>query len=137
MISEVVLHVYRNRGCYNPQRAKESTWVWHVADNKCKVILSHYRKMKYEACSTIEITNEMSVYLTSPKTTLERREAIDTIERVIELGSEAARDLLEKIFTGRAPRYPDPDAVDDLKKTARRCSAKLRDFELVYRAAVR
>jgi hypothetical protein len=136
-IGEVVVHVVKNSPRYNPGIAKDSTWVWHVAENKCKAILSHYQKMKYVNCETVALSSEMESYIASPKANLERREAMNVVERVIEYASDAALELLESILTGRAPKNPDPTAVEDLKEAAQRCSARLRDFEIAYRFAVR
>lgn len=152
MVNDVVLHVFRMRHKYDDSRGKDSTWVWHTADNKCKSILSHHRTRQYSACDTVKIEDNvpntdtsLSTRLTAPDT-MEQREALNAVEKVIEASSDAARDLLEQIFSC-APEeglslkisldcIQTSEVAHELRWLAARCSATLQDFITVYHTAV-
>lgn len=99
MISDVVLHVFKKSALYDASKSKESTWVWHVADNKCKSILGHHTTKQYTAMKTVELTPEMSKRLhVSPR---REEEAKNAVERLIQYGSDEVRDFLDKIFNSK------------------------------------
>jgi len=140
MIGDVVMHVWRVRAKYDAKRAKEVTWVYWVADRKCQAIVQRYRAKK----RTMEITEgdapadgqtDRTIFdsIAAPDNTVDMRNAKDAVERVIETGSDATRDFLDRLFGGKpisaVPAY-------ELTTLARRCGVTCRDFEMVYRRAV-
>ena len=146
MIQDVVLHVFQVNQKYDAAKAKESTWIQHITDNKCLSILSYYQTQYRASCETISL--DASITTDSDQTVLSKyddanrwrqsqstqeiREAKEAVEKVIELGSDSVRDFLEKLLSGglieEVPAY-------SLQALAKRCSATLKDFELVFRYA--
>lgn len=155
MVQEVVLHVVSVTGktvqelqedgttianvyvgsSFDPNRAKSTTWTWHVADNRCKAILVRYKQKRHTA-DVIAITPLVERRLYSAQSEVELRSARSAVERVIEVASAGAAELLSQIFEGNAPVLPNPGAILDLRAAAERCGATLADFQLVYREAV-
>ena len=149
MIADVVLHIWKRASSYNPKRAQESTWVWRVADNRCKEICAHYLSQKYTACGesdllidlleTRETSQEHCIphrgILPANRDAGRLREACEAVERMIEFGSDAVQDLLEQILCGHLRSRPSPDTVVELKACAKKHSVRLRDLEMVYRYA--
>ncbi len=126
---KTVTGIYRRLSCaYDPERAREVTWVYHVANNFCRGVLGHYGVKRLSACETVPI--EDREFEIPPDRS---SESVDAVERVIEYASDRARDLLDEIFSGRDPKAPDPEAVEDLRWAARECSATLDDFVAAYR----
>jgi hypothetical protein len=146
MVSEVALHVIRVSRKFDPAVAKESTFVYHVADNKCKVILHRYQTQSRAACDTVTLTDLLSRHL-SADDNLRVREAADAVERVIEESPDAVRELLEMILRGCIRKSQeadvlayldrDKDLINEMIEAVRRCSATLDDFRLVLKYAVR
>jgi hypothetical protein len=153
MIQEVVLHVVSVTGkmalelqkdgtianvfmgsSFDAGRARDTTWTWHVANNRCKAIMLRYN-LKRNTADVVSLTSEVEQRLKA-NSVVELREARSAVERVIEVASDGAAELLSQIFEGNAPALPSPGAVEDLLEAARRCRATLRDFQLVYREAV-
>lgn len=160
MVGDVILHVIRVRNRYDPDTAMESTFVHHIADNKCLSILSHYRTRKLSACETISIddplpntsnnrasTHSLLTRITAPAGAISPhyQEALEAVERTIQSASDAVCDLLEIILEGRVLRTT-PNAlkiclerehtiVADLKRTMQHCGATVADLELVLRYA--
>ena len=66
MIGDVVLHVITYAAPrYKRDMAAGSTYVWHVTDNKCKMILTHYARIKYtefaeESLEQVEQADKLS-----------------------------------------------------------------------------
>ncbi len=143
MIGDVVLHVVRVSRKHDPAKARESTWVWHVADNRCRTIVHHYRTKQYAACETVELTPFLEGRVRA-ESTLCRRESIDVVERVLEAGSDAVCDLLEMLFSGKvepcaaldAYLRKDASVVEELRSLVRDCGATLDDFSAALRYAV-
>ena len=139
MISEIVMHVWRVREKYDSTKARESTWLRHVTDNRCRSILSSYSEKNpitgewevRKKFNTSVLSDEVVNYLPVPYRG-ELHEAKSAVERVIEFGSDSVIDFLDKVFNGglitEVPAY-------ELRQTAKRCGARLKDFELVYRLA--
>ncbi len=146
MIADVAMHVHEKRKRYDRTKARESTWVHHVAENCCRSILSHHQAHRYADAETVAATPELTRHLKAAST-LERREAADAVERVINAATDAAADLLGAVLDGRVARgafdrfldYVERDraVADELRDAARRCGARREDFELVLRYAVR
>lgn len=129
MIADVAFHVFKKSGLFNPEKARESTWVQHVTDNKCKSILAHHTAQRYSACETVELTSEVWSGVRAPST-LALREAKSAVERVIQFGSDEVREFLDLLFNGGlitcVPVYA-------LREAARKSGATRQDFELVFR----
>lgn len=150
---EVILHVHRRSGRYDPTRAKEVTWVYWVADNYCKTRLSHLtRKRRFN--EPTEITPGVSRRL-SAESHLERREARDGVEKVIARSSEAALELLSQILNGLAPKglvrrcglkdgrwafsgltEEEESAIRDLQRSAQICGVSFSDIMLTLQYSV-
>lgn len=148
MIHEVALHVHRVQGRYRARRARQSTWVYHVASNACMSIVSHHRTQRYTACATVELPPNVERTVPSAAETEHLREARNAVESVIALASEPACDLLDRVLRGQLPEIPRRStvgelrdalihnpAIQDLQRAARASHASLRDFELVLHRA--
>lgn len=143
MISDVVIHVIKRAHRHNITRGKESTFVWHTADNYCMSILTHYKTKQYTACGTVELTPElMRSKAISHLASDEDRfcHALNAVERVIEFASDQLLNLIEQIFTGtidlqnfRSSSTHTNDLFEELKKIAKSQSATIDDFLYVYR----
>ena len=140
MIADVVLHVAKQASKYRPGRAKESTWVWRVAEWKCLEILSHFSCKKYagtlfeldlatESERAKQINARFSQQL-STASSERQSEAINALERMIESSSDCVLDLIEKLLEGRVVKPP-KEVVQEFRETARSCSATVEDFRLV------
>jgi hypothetical protein len=141
MISEVRAHVWRKQTMYDAAKARESTWIHHVADNCCLSILLHMKTMKYAACETVDLETMTPRQIGKCAEALatqsdeELAESANVVERVLMIGSDGVLDLLQLIFEGRA-REASRESFDDLVKTARRCGASADDFVAVYRQMI-
>jgi DNA-directed RNA polymerase specialized sigma24 family protein len=139
MVAEVVLHVFRVSSRHDSARAKESTWVWWVATNKCKSILSHHQTLQYAACVEEELTEETAENFSSFEDVDRQRlfAACNAVERTIEAGPVGVRELLDRILNKHdaADLAPYAHVVAALRKAAADAGATLADFELVYRYA--
>jgi DNA-directed RNA polymerase specialized sigma24 family protein len=146
MIGDVVLQVWRVSPRYDPKRAKESTWIWHVANNQCRSILARYRLQKYATIQAADLMTAVTEKASSahashsaingnPATVegVRLREAYDAVERVIQSGSAALRDFLQQVFHQKLRRKPPHEILNELREVSRRCRASLSDFEIVYR----
>lgn len=160
MISDVVLHVISRAHHHNSDRGKESTFVWHTADNKCKSIIMHWRTKQYSACGTVELTPDIIRKLVGWEADQDRKidydrinpildessehdlfcNSLNVVERVIERASDQLLNLIESIFTGtvdpqiiRASKTHTNDIFEELKTVAKSQSATLEDFLRVYR----
>jgi len=151
MIAEVVLHVVSRASKYNAAKAKEVTWVYWVADNYCKLLLTRYGARKLTDCTTTTLsdpeTGQLRRTLQSTDNTTRIREAVDAIERVIDCGSDAVCDLMEILLEGRFLRRwssktleqyitDDHEVVDELRQVMDRCHATVDDLRLVMQVAV-
>jgi DNA-directed RNA polymerase specialized sigma24 family protein len=131
MIGDVVLRIWRQRLKYNPKRARESTWVTMTARGECLNILYKSQRLKYQACTTVELTADLE--RTVPGNSTQRTAiAKDAVERVIEFSSDAVLNFLQQLFSGTVTQVP-TYVVEELKSTCKRCGASLEDFQLVYR----
>lgn len=114
--------------------------MYWVADRKCQTITARFRVQK----RTMEMVEGDALTGDSQKSTVldryaapnsseELRAAKDAVEHVIEFGSDATRDFLDRLFNGKpvktVPAY-------ELRATAKACGATYRDFQLVYRGVV-
>jgi len=136
MIQEVTLHVVRKTDKYSPAKAKESTWVWAVANRKCLELIANFNAQKYTAGESIELSAE--VINRYPTASFERqRSAMDAVERVIEIGSDRLQDFIEGLLSGKFRHLVEiPDGISiELAETARRCAASTDDFLLVLQYA--
>ena len=97
-ISDVVCHVVKQQRKFDPGKAKESTWIWHVADRSCRSKLSYYNSQRLKA----EVVEIEEVAL-PPAPGFERRKiAFNAVERVIEAGSDGVLWLVDAILSGEA-----------------------------------
>ena len=136
MIGEVVLHVHKVAIKFDPDKAKESTWVYRVADNRCKGIVSHHRLQRYELAETVELTPELEVRLRTAST-LERREAVAAVEGVLSRSGRACQALVAAVLEGRKPgKSLVVEAAGELRVRAWHAGATCWDFEQVLRFAV-
>jgi len=143
MIQDVLLYTLQRARTYDPERGAESTWVYQTAAGRCITELARRTALQRGVSVTGEMTPEIEKRAgTSPWRDVE---AQDAVEHVIRYCSDAARDLLSRIFSGRARGLLDSGgdfnasieaAVEDLKRAAREHGARLSDFERVYRASV-
>lgn len=142
MIGEVVLHVIKRSHLHNIARGKESTFVWHTADNRCMSILMHYKTKQFTACGTVELTPELMKSTSIPNTQsdIEFSNSLNAVERVIEFASDRLLTLIEQIFTGtvelqnfRSSSTYTNDTFEEFKKIAASQSATLEDFLRVYK----
>ena len=131
MISDVVIHVLRRSQQYDASIAKESTWVWHIAENRCKSIVGHYQTKQYTACKTVELTTEVkdSIHYSTRR----ESEAKSAVERMIQYGSDEVRDFLDRLFNSkRITIIP----VYELQTLAKQYSVTLTDLMIVLRRVV-
>ena len=133
MIGEVVVHVLRVAKQYQPGKALPSTFVYHVADNKCQVIVSHYRAQKHTA-SLVPVEEQLHLSATDSSTRL--REARSAVERVIESASLPLRTWLQAWLLQETRRRPAPSVAQELLTLSRRHGAHFRDFQVVFRQLV-
>ena len=150
MIGDVVLKVVKVSARYSAKRAKEVTWVWWVADNECKAIVSKYACKKRgqnlivpmpenEYCNPAvgkEDQRRKASIMSSPERERHLVESRNAVERTIQFAPDAARDLLSRLLTGRVRGRVDPETVESLRQAARSQRATLGDFELAYRCLV-
>ncbi len=131
MIADVVLHVFKKSSQYNSSKSKESTWVWHVVDNKCKSILGHFQTKQYTAMQTVELPADISEKLQVG--TRRESEAKNAVERMIQYGSDEVRDFLDRIFNAKpiklVPAY-------ELQQLAKQYSVSLTDLMIVLHSVV-
>lgn len=127
MIAEVVMHVVSRSHRHNSSRGRESTMVWHVADNKCKTIIGRYLYPK-RAGESVELTPAVMLRLVShdPPYLLAR----EAVERVIQTGSDGVREIVDHIFRGKFVDFPQ-ERFEEVRRTADRCAATKEDFRLV------
>ena len=144
MIGDVVLHVVRMTDRYDPSLAKEVTWVHHVADNKCRAILTRHKAQSRAACETVELTPLLARKVGADDVT-EKRQSLDAVYRVIERSSEAVCDLIDMLFSDVRPSRDeardrwleeDREVVEELRQTVWECGATMDDFAAVLRCAV-
>jgi hypothetical protein len=134
MIGDVVLKVVRVSARYSAKRAKEVTWVWWVADNECKAIVSKYLCKKRGADKISPLPEDFQ--LVGPQSERHAVESRNAVERTIQFAPDAARDLLSRLLTGRIRGRVDPETVESLRQVARSQHATLGDFMLAYRCMV-
>ncbi len=146
MIGDVVLHVVKMSHRFDPGKAKEVTWVFHVADNRCRTILTFYGKaMRCDKDNTAELTPLLAKRMAAADT-VDRRESINAVYRMIERSAEAVCDLLEMVLEDGVDktresvyeRYleRDPEVVEELRQVVWECDVTLEDFESVLKYAV-
>lgn len=151
MIGEVVVHIVKNSGQYDSNIAKEVTFVGNVAENQCKSILSRF----YTARETGGLTEEGNPKIEQKALTpllelhipddpdvpvyneIQFQISVDAVEAVIEFGSDALLDLIERIFSRTIPQNwkADPKLVDEFRTLARKHHASVDDFLFVYQYA--
>ena len=133
MISDTVLHVWTRltTAKYQTSRGASSTFVWHVSNNYCQVLLGKYSCKKRGAGVTVPMP-ETPLTVSGPNR-MKILESRDAVERVLQYSSESALELLDRLFTqsSRRPRAT-PEAIKDLRACAREQHATLADFETVY-----
>ena len=134
MIGDVVLKVIRVSARYSAKRAKEVTWVWWVADNECKAIVSKYACKKRGADKISPLPEDFQ--LAGPERERRVVESRNAVERTIQFAPDAARDLLSRLLTERVRGHVDPETVESLRQAARSQRATLGDFMLAYRCMV-
>jgi hypothetical protein len=155
MISDCCLQVFRQAqlGKYDVAKAKPVTWCYHVADNYCKTILSHWDSQKYTNYETSELEPllkfaerdataptkraiaviEAAVANEAPQTVIE--DSLNAVEGVLRGATPWMRDLLEQLLCGRLDNTvapPDRESFFALQDLAAENGATLRDFERVW-----
>ncbi len=125
MVSDVVLHVVQKSDKYDQSKARESTWVWHVAENKCKSILGHHSSKQYTAMKTVDLTVDVR---DTNQSDYRRDQAKNAVERLIEFGSDEVRDFLDRLFNSK-PITSIP--VYEIRCLARRYSISFWDLKIV------
>ena len=138
MIADVTLHVHSQMLRYQPEKARQSTWVYQVALNACRDIVQRYQRRMRNAV-TVEL-DEATTHSLAQESFLRKHEAISAVERVIAFGSEAVQDLIECLLSGDFRREADlpkhaAAAIEELRDVARSQNATAEDFLLVYRHA--
>lgn len=153
LVSDVVLHVFCKRAQYDPRKAKEVTWIYHVTDNYCRsVCIKASRICRF--APTVDLTPEGMRQIAAQER-LTRRESRECLEKVMMYCSESALDLLSSILEGNAPRHlarkctlkkgkwvlptlceAEQAAIRNLKEVAELCGATCTDFERVIRYSV-
>ena len=132
MIAEAVLHVCKRSARYDPNKAKETTWVYCVTDNFCKSRLQHWKARMYADCETVEWDDDVARKMPAASIA-ELRESRDAVERLIEVATDRVRGFLEKMFEGglitEVPAW-------ELREAARRSGVTADDLIRVYRACV-
>ena len=137
MVNDVALHVHSMMMRYQPEKAREITWVYRVAHNSCRDIVQRYQRQMRNAV-TVEIDEPTSTL--SQASFLSKRESINAVERVIAISSDAAQDLIECLLSGDyhrkadLPRYT-RNAIEELREKARIQNATVDDFLTVFRHA--
>lgn len=141
MVSDCVLHVIRVSHRYDPNKAKSSTWVWHVANHYCEDLRDHFQTQQYVSFEySVQLDqpvlgddSEQNRELPAPTDT--RRVSFDAVEKVIEYGSDELLELLNDIFyrginIRKIPEY----LANEFRRLADQHSADYDDFIAVYRA---
>jgi len=136
MISDAVVHVLRKSAQYDPQRARESTWIQRVTDNFCRDRLQHYTTRQYTHCATVDMTPAVENHIQT-KDFNALRNAREAVERVIEYSSDPVLDFLELLFEGIVVRKPSRIIQEELKTVARKRGATCDDFITVLRNFVK
>lgn len=133
MISDVSEFVIRHAHNYDCDKAKQSTFIWHTTDNKCKTILSHFNCQKIASYQTVELSPAISRSYRDFNYESERfRYAVDAVEHVIEFSSDALLDVIEAFFDDSiSERCFSKQLLQEFKKLADKHSASLEDFILV------
>jgi hypothetical protein len=131
MIGDVVLHVFSVSHKYDPSVAKDSTFVYHVADNYCLKLLGWHQRQQRGWIQTVMESGEIgysSVETSMPEGVQERchdtvnpskweiSETRHAIESVIANASTAALDLIDQYLTGTLPRRLPSTAVEQLRE---------------------
>jgi DNA-directed RNA polymerase specialized sigma24 family protein len=151
MINDVILHVVRKSAHYTKRRAKSTTFIHHIADNRCKDILAFYSVKKRTGIMIAldseehilagilleDSRNQMSV--TSAE--LPAQEAVDRVallesvarvERVIAYSSPELREFLYQLFH-QNPSRPGKRLLTELQEIVHSVGASYEDFRLVFR----
>lgn len=132
MLGDAVAHVLTVQHKHDPKRAKESTFVFHVADNKCKSILAKYSSKKVTPPGELLDLEDLSA-IEDPDAEARLQEAKNAVERVIERGSDRVCDVVEFLVYGRGGERVNAEGAAELKSTARSCGALFEDFYLVHK----
>jgi hypothetical protein len=144
MIGEAVVQICRNSRVYNSEITKESTWIWHVANNFGAGKVSHFYVKRYAGRNTrlsLIIPAEENEYSSRLK------EAILTLEGIIKTSSEAICELISALLEDsfrthvnkvNSKRYleQDYDLVTQLREKFRRAGLTLDDFRLIQKYAI-
>jgi len=140
MVNDVILHLRRRQHCYSPEKAQLSTWVYQVSHHYCRDIVQRYQRAKRNA-EMVEIDDPETPFQIGQESFLRQRQAFNAVERVIEFGSDAVKDLVEALLSGQATRERDlpehaREAIGELQKVAKNVHANVEDFVLVFRHAL-
>lgn len=145
MVSDVVMHVLAHSPKHTVARGRESTFVWWVADNKCKSILKLWQKqmragapVRVEedgvvymrgSCMTVELSDVMARKLICIDDGPEFVRALNAVELVIEYSSDAVLELLECLLSGTLNKRDVPvELIHELRATTTKHGATLDDF---------
>jgi DNA-directed RNA polymerase specialized sigma24 family protein len=127
MINDVVLQLLRVLPKYSPERGRQSTFVWTVAQQHCIYLISYYN---CRSRNTILAPIEEVKYLSEPeRLSYASREAV---ERVIEYCSDDLRRALELLFTGRLGGLSEP-LKEELREIAKKHKVYCSDFLFALR----
>lgn len=134
MISEVALHVIKAAGHYRSDKALPSTFVYHVADNKAQLIMSHYRTAK--RCADLVPLDKL-LNLSAADSTTRLRESRSAVERVIQYASPGLRNWLAGwLSQSNVHRKPAPAVEQELLNLSHQHGVRFRDFQLVFQQLV-
>ncbi len=126
MIQEVTMHVLAKRKYYNKKRGRESTFVWRVVENQCRVILSrqHWAKRNTETLSfdipreeyTSPLRNALKVY----DQERQLRESRIAVERMLQFSSAELREAWSDLLTLQRLKLNRYTKIEPLKEEARK-----------------
>jgi len=137
MVMDVVTHIVRYAARkYDPQRKYcPSTFVWWVADNQCKTLLTKYSSRKYQ---TVELPDEeeMPQFFSNAETLVRLREAMVRVERVLKgaVGTPLALYLDNLLYGHPLWKWPPPICMQFLD-LSHRCRVGYEDFRLILAGA--
>lgn len=139
LISELALWVHYRMERYTPQKGKPSTYVTRVAENHCKVMLTHHYAKKRRLQEMTYIDQEPWQIAVNNEDGLCARllEANDAVELVISESSEELRLVLAMLFPGARPPARlarvkvKPEVKDEFHRLIRKHGATYGDFYLL------
>ena len=131
LISEVVLQVVKSSRRFNPERAQASTFVWWVADNHCKTLLSRYSTMKHTSMVPLEEELRQFADPIPPASLLRAMDGVESLLADAGNSPSGIMEYLEALFTGIRKRNWPEEIREEFLSLARKHHVNYDDFRLV------